>query len=75
MPGLQASERDQYHLRKVLVAIAALVLGAGIGFVTGWFIREELVVATIKYSVLTGMAVVAIDACRRAWRWWRVGTF
>ena len=61
--------------RKILVVIAALVLGGVIGWTVGSLIAEETMVAVVKYAVLTGMAVVLIDATRRAWLWWRVGTF
>jgi hypothetical protein len=51
--------------------IAALVRGGAIGWTAGSLIAEETMVAVVKYAVLVGMAVVLIDACRRAWRWWR----
>lgn len=62
-------------MRKVLVAIGALVLGGALGYVAGSLIPEDTVVTAVKYIVLTGMAVVLLDASRRGWRWWRSGTF
>jgi hypothetical protein len=62
--------------RKIFMAIAALALGGAPGYATGSLIDEETIVTAIKWPVIVGMVLVAGDAIRRAWRWWRKqGTF